>query len=450
MNLTEFKSYIKNKKVAVVGIGRSNMPLIYLLHSFGAKILACDKKEDIGSFQKELSSLGVELSLGDNYLKGIKADIVFRTPGIRPDIEPLENLKKEGAIITSEMDLFFELCPCEIFAVTGSDGKTTTTTLIYEMLKKAGYACHLGGNIGRPLIGDIEKIEQNHKVIVELSSFQLFDIKHSPKVAVITNITPNHLDWHKNYEEYIDAKKRILYNMSESGRFVVNRDCDLTKNIGENLTIGEKIGISFNEEADVYFDGENIVAFGEKYFAKKDIRIVGNHNVYNYMAAIAATKGYITKEQAKAVATEFAGVEHRIEFIRELEGVKYYNSSIDSSPNRTINTLSVFDKNVVLICGGKDKGIPYDEIGLPICEKVKTLILIGKTAQVIKDAVEKAKTTQKPQILMPQSYEEAVNMAKNSTLPGDVVLLSPASTSFDLFANFEERGNLFKKLVNNL
>lgn len=449
MNLLKFKNYIKGKKVAVIGIGRSNMPLIELLNKYGAVITACDKRENLDGVEEHLKNMGVVLSLGEKYLENLSADIVFRTPGMRPDIPELLKLKEQGAVITSEMDLFFELCPCEIFAVTGSDGKTTTTTLIYEMLKEAGYTCHLGGNIGRPLIGDIENIKEEDKVVLELSSFQLFDMNHSPKVAVITNITPNHLDWHKNYEEYIDAKRRITENFGERNTLVVNNDMELTREIGKNVN-GKTITISFTGEADVYFDGTSVIGNGKKYFDKKDIRIVGNHNVYNFMAAIAATTGYVTPENAKTVAENFGGVEHRIEFIRELRGVKYYNSSIDSSPNRTINTLNVFDKNVVLIAGGKDKGIPYDEIGQPICEKVKTLILIGKTAGVIKKAVENAPCENKPQILMPKDYEEAVKMAYENALPGDVVLLSPASTSFDLFKNFEERGNLFKKLVNNL
>lgn len=448
MKLSEFSNYIKGKKVTVLGIGKSNVPLISFLAERGAVITARDKRENLAELGETLEKMGVSLVLGENYLEDIEGEIIFRTPGIRPDLPQIEKAKANGSVVTSEMDLFFELCPCEIFAITGSDGKTTTTTLVCEMLKKAGFTCHLGGNIGRPLLGDIEKIQPDHKVIVELSSFQLFDMTHSPDVAVITNITPNHLDWHVDYEEYIDAKRRITEKFGEKNRLVVNLDNELTAKIGNEVP-GEKVNISYGKTADVYCDGKSIFVNGEKWFDTEVIRIVGKHNVYNYMTAIAATLGRVSKEQAQAVAEEFEGVQHRIEFVRELDGVKYYNSSIDSSPNRTINTLSVFDKNVVLISGGKDKGIPYDEIGAPICAKVKKLVLIGKTAEVIEAAV-KNTPGEKPEIFRATTYPEAVNLARSNAEKGDVVLLSPASTSFDMFNNFEERGDLFKKLVKDL
>ena len=449
MKLSDYKEYKKGKRVTVLGIGKSNVPLISFLTDMGAVITARDKREELGELGENLKKSGVTLVLGDSYLEGIDADVIFRTPGIRPDYPQIEAAKAKGAVVTSEMDLFFELCPCEIFAVTGSDGKTTTTTLVCEMLKKAGYTCHLGGNIGRPLLGDIEKIQPDHKVIVELSSFQLFDMTHSPDVAVITNITPNHLDWHKGYDEYIDAKRRITAKFDQKSRLVVNLDCDLTAETGKTVP-GEKVTVSYGGKADVYCDGKSIIVGGEPWFDISKIRIVGKHNVYNYMTAIAATLGKVTPEQVVAVAEEFEGVQHRIEFVRELDGVKYYNSSIDSSPNRTINTLSVFEKNVVLISGGKDKGIPYDDIGAPICEKVKKLILIGKTADVIEAAVRSAGGTDIPEIFRAQTYPEAVSLARENAACGDVVLLSPASTSFDMFNNFEERGELFKKLVKEL
>ncbi|MDP4119194.1 MAG: UDP-N-acetylmuramoyl-L-alanine--D-glutamate ligase [Bacillota bacterium] len=446
MEIGEYKQYIKNKKIGVIGLGRSNMPLIELLLGYGAQVVACDRKEDIGTAAEKLLNMGATLHLGEGYLDGLEVEILFRTPGIRPDLPQIEQLKRKGTIITSEMDLFFELCPCEIFGVTGSDGKTTTTTLIYELLQSAGYTCHLGGNIGRPLIGDIEKIKPEDKVVVELSSFQLFDMTHSPKVAVITNITPNHLDWHKNVEEYTDAKKNIMKFQGVGDRLIVNLDNIPTREIGKEAK-GEHLQISFNEKADIYCDGEAIYAKGRRVLETADIRIVGKHNVYNYMTAIGATLGYVSDEDIYAVATKFNGVEHRIELVRTLDGVKYYNSSIDSSPNRTKNTLSVFDHNVVLIAGGKDKGIPYDDVGAPIVEKVKVLILTGKTADKIEEAVRMAGGNNIPEIIRAATYKEAVNTAREKAREGDVVLLSPASTSFDMFNNFEERGNLFKKLV---
>ena len=356
MNLSEYKSYIKGKRVTVIGLGRSNVPLIRLLCEMGANITACDKRTDLGETGEGLKKLGVALSLGDSYIDNLQADIIFRTPGMRPDIPEILKAQEKGAVVTSEMDLFFELCPCEIFAITGSDGKTTTTSLVYEMLKKEGFTCHLGGNIGKPLIGDIEKIKPHHKAIVELSSFQLFDMTHSPHTAIITNITPNHLDWHRDYEEYIAAKRRITNYFGENNRLIVNLDDERTTKIAGEAQ-GKKVTLSYGSPADVWCDGTSIFVYGKKYFDTKDIRIVGKHNIYNFMAAIAATAECVSPEAASAVAREFEGVSHRIEFIRELDGVKYYNSSIDSSPNRTINTLKVFDK-VILITGGKDKGIP--------------------------------------------------------------------------------------------
>ena len=446
MNFEEYKKYIKGKKVGVIGLGRSNMPLISLLLSCGAAVTACDKREDIGGNFENLKAEGVTLKLGENYLEGLNSEIVFHSPGVRPDLPQFEVLRKNGAKITSEMDLFFELCPCEIFGVTGSDGKTTTTTLIYKMLQKAGYTCHLGGNIGRPLIGDIEKIKPEDKVIVELSSFQLFDMTHSPKTAVITNITPNHLDWHKDYDEYISSKKNIMRFQKPGDRFIVNLDNDITRRIGDE-TSAEKLGFSIDGAADISLKNGIICVKGKKFLDSALIKIVGKHNIYNYMTAIAATLGYVSRDDVKYVAESFGGVEHRIELVRTLDGVKYYNSSIDSSPNRTKNTLSVFGKNVVLIAGGKDKGIPYDEVGAPICEHVKTLILIGKTSDKIEEAVKKYGKSNIPQIFRADTYQNAVGLARENAENGDVVVLSPASTSFDMFNNFEERGNLFKKLV---
>ncbi len=449
MKVEKFKEYIKGKNVTVIGIGISNRPLIKYLVKNGAFVTACDKKSEsaLGEYAQELKALGVKLSLGDSYLDNLSADIIFKTPGMRYDNPKLLEAQKNGSIITSEMEVFFEICPANIIAVTGSDGKTTTTTLIYTMLKEAGITAHLGGNIGTPLMTKAEEMSKTDYAVLELSSFQLHTMKKSPHIAVITNITPNHLDWHKDYKEYIDAKKNIALYQDENDILVVNNGNEETIKIG-NSAKSQVRTFSAKVDALVHLKNDAIYYGNEEILKVSDIKVPGAHNVENYMSAISAVHDLVDKNTINKVAREFGGVPHRIELVRKLDGVRYYNSSIDSSPNRTINTLNVFCEPVVLIAGGKDKGIPYDEIGKPIKEHVKTLILIGATSKVIDEAVKKAGG--KIPTFFAKTYEEAVNLAKENAISGDVVLLSSASTSFDMFNNFEERGNLFKELVNKL
>lgn len=453
--LDEFKYNVAGKNITVIGIGISNLPLIKYLVSLGANVTACDRRsaEDLGENYTELEKLGVKFNLGDGYLNNLSGDMIFKTPGMRYDVPELLKAKENGSIVTSEMEVFFEVCPSHIIAVTGSDGKTTTTTLIHKMMTDAGYKTWLGGNIGNPLLTDTEEMKENDWVILELSSFQLHTMRKSPEIAVITNISPNHLDMHKDYKEYIDAKKNIMLYQNEGDTLIVNADNQVTADIGKSANGAVKY-FSRNGMADVYLDG-NIIKRGiVEILNIKDIKIPGMHNVENYMAAIAAVSGLVSKEVIVNVAKTFGGVEHRIELVRTLDGVKYYNSSIDSSPNRTINTLRVFPNKVIMIAGGKDKGIPYDEIGPALAEHVKVLILIGATSDKIQEALDaeinKTGNGKDIEVIRATSYEDAVNTARSKAHDGDVVLLSPASTSFDMFRNFEERGNLFKKIVNEL
>ena len=453
--LDEFKYNVAGKNITVIGIGISNLPLIKYLVSLGANVTACDRRsaEDLGENYTELEKLGVKFNLGDGYLNNLSGDMIFKTPGMRYDVPELLKAKENGSIVTSEMEVFFEVCPSHIIAVTGSDGKTTTTTLIHKMMTDAGYKTWLGGNIGNPLLTDTEKMKENDWVILELSSFQLHTMRKSPEIAVITNISPNHLDMHKDYKEYIDAKKNIMLYQNEGDTLIVNADNQVTADIGKSANGAVKY-FSRNGMADVYLDG-NIIKRGiVEILNIKDIKIPGMHNVENYMAAIAAVSGLVSKDVIVNVAKTFGGVEHRIELVRTLDGVKYYNSSIDSSPNRTINTLRVFPNKVIMIAGGKDKGIPYDEIGPALAEHVKVLILIGATSDKIQEALDaeinKTGNGKDIEVIRATSYEDAVNTARSKAHEGDVVLLSPASTSFDMFRNFEERGNLFKKMVNEL
>lgn len=454
--LDEFKQTIKGKTVSVIGIGISNLPLIKYLVSLGAgEVHACDRRdrEKLGDIADNLEDIGVKLHLGADYLDYLTGEYIFRTPGLRYDVPQLIAARERGAIVTSEMELFCRICPSHKIAVTGSDGKTTTTTLIHKMLTDAGYKTWLGGNIGNPLLSDTEQMKPEDWVVLELSSFQLHTMETSPEIAVITNLSPNHLDYHKDYQEYIDAKKNIFLHQNEDGIVVLNKD-----NTDSKPLAGEAKGkvkfFSRQSKADVYLDGEIIKRGDTDVLNIKDIKIPGMHNVENYMTAIAAVEGLVSDDIIVKTAKEFGGVEHRIELVRTLDGVKYYNSSIDSSPNRTINTLRVFPKKVIMISGGKDKGIPYDEIGPAIAEYVKVLILIGATSDKIHDAlnleISRTGKGKDVEVIRAATYEEAVNTAKSKAVEGDVVLLSPASTSFDMFNNFMERGNLFKTLVNNL
>ncbi len=453
--LDEFKDSVRGRDITVIGIGISNLPLIKYLVSLGARVTARDKRDktDLGANYNELEAIGVKFSLGNDYLSDISGDIIFKTPGMRYDVPQLVKAKENGSIITSEMEVFFDVCPSHIIAVTGSDGKTTTTTLIHKMMTKAGYTTWLGGNIGNPLLTDTEKMKKDDWVILELSSFQLHTMRKSPEIAVITNITPNHLDMHKDYQEYIDAKKNIMLYQKEGNCLVLNADNEVTKKIGKEAR-GAVRYFSREDTADVYLDGDVIKRGNVEVLNINDIKIPGMHNVENYMAAIAAVNGLVDDSIIVDTAKSFGGVEHRIELVRILDGVRYYNSSIDSSPNRTINTLRVFPQKVIMIGGGKDKGIPYDELGPALAAYVKTLILIGATSDKIEESLNaEIKRTGKGkniEVIRAKSYEDAVNAARRHASSGDVVILTPASTSFDMFRNFEERGNLFKKIVNEL
>ena len=449
MTYSEYIKSVKDKNIGFLGIGRSNMPLIRMLCAEGISVTVRDgkKKGSFGDMEKELESLGVAMITGEGYLENLGVhDIIYKTPGIRGDKPEILEAIALGSVLTSEMELFFELCPCKIFAVTGSDGKTTTTTLIYKILTEAGYTCHLGGNIGRPLIGDIEKITPTDFAVVELSSFQLFNMKKSADVAVITNISEYHLDWHKDYEEYIEAKKNLYIHQETDDLVVLNDDNFYTREMKDDKD-GNVKTFSRKTEADVYLKDGAIWSDGIEIMKASDIKIPGMHNVENYMAAIAATHFYVSPEDIKNVATTFGGVEHRNELVREVSGVSYYNDSIASSPTRTMATLSSFNEKVILIAGGYDKNLNYEPLGPVIKEKVKHLVLVGATSDKIEAA---AKNAGFSSIERTADFKEAILMAKSVAEKGDKVVLSPASASFDMFKDFEQRGNIFKEIVNSL
>ena len=451
---TAFDRYfqsLQGKRIAVLGLGVSNRPLVRLLLGYGCHVTGCDRtpREKLDAEVLELETLGCTLCVGDGYLDHLEADIVFRTPGMHPDIPALRQLREKGAQVTSEMEVFFGVCPCRLIAVTGSDGKTTTTTLIAEMLKAAGHTVWLGGNIGAPLLPLCQQMQETDYAVVELSSFQLMDMTRSPQVAVVTNLAPNHLDVHRDMDEYVEAKKNIFKFQGASDRLIVNADNEIT----DGFT-GNGITKKFSRVGDAHVclrDG--MICRGETaVLAAEEILLPGVHNIENYMAAIAAVEGLVNDETVCHVARTFGGVEHRIELVRVVNGVRYYNDSIASSPSRTIAGLKSFHQKVILIAGGYDKHIPYDVLGPHICEKVKTLVLGGATGGQIRTAVESCPdyTPGNPKIIDCADFTAAVQAAVEAAGEGDIVLMSPASAAFDQFKNFMERGNYFKKLIKEL
>ena len=440
---------LRGRKIAVLGLGVSNQPLVRLLLSFGCDVTGCDRtpRDKVDEAVLELERLGCRLSLGDTYLDDLYADVVFRTPGMHPGNPALEALRAKGAEVTSEMEVFFEVCPCGILAVTGSDGKTTTTTLISEMLKAEGKTVWLGGNIGTPLLPLVPQMREQDFAVVELSSFQLMDMRRSPMRAVVTNLAPNHLDVHKDMQEYVDAKKNIFAYQNADDRLILNGDNEITASFAGNGVThffsrqGKRCHVRL--EDGVIFRG------GLPVLQTKDILLPGVHNIENYMAAIAAVEGLVSDKAIVHVAQNFGGVEHRIELVRIKDGVRYYNDSIASSPSRTIAGLRSFAEKVILIAGGYDKQIPYDVLGPEICAHVKKLFLCGATADKIRAAVEICGGDQ-PEMMDCGDFEHAVRAAAAAAESGDVVLMSPASASFDQFKNFMVRGECFKKIVKEL
>ena len=461
VKLKAFEKNIKGKRTAVIGLGVSNIPLIDYLYELNAKVTVFDERA-IEALDKniveKINSYGFELVTGRNalhFLRGYK--IIFRSPSCLPTTLQLVSEQKRGAIVTSEIEMLMNTCPCKIIGVTGSDGKTTTTTLIYEILKKGGYNCHLGGNIGIPLFTKVKDFKEDDIVVLELSSFQLMEMEISPDIAVVTNVSPNHLDKHSSYKEYIDAKKNIFAYQSKDGKVVLNYDNEITREFAKDAP-GKVEFFSSKEKLEdgiIYSDGtikeckDNI----RKHIINvKDVHLRGIHNYENICAAIAATSDLVSTEVQIEAIKEFNGVEHRLEFVRELDGVKWYNDSIGTSPTRTIAGLYSFDERIILIAGGYDKNLDYAPLAKPILEKADKIILMGETAPKIEAAISKAIAN--TDIVFPmyrvKDVKQAVERARKISKKGDVILFSPASASFDMFKNFEERGEKFKECVREL
>ena len=458
MTLREYIDRLRGRTVAVIGIGVSNTPLLRLLLREGISVTACDRssREKLGALAGELEAAGAKLQLGDGYLQNLSQDVIFRTPGLRPDVPELEAARAKGSTITSEMEVFFEVCPCPIIAVTGSDGKTTTTTIIAQLLRAAGHTVHVGGNIGHPLLAEAGSIRPTDWAVLELSSFQLMTMTRSPHIAVLTNLAPNHLDVHKSMEEYVWAKENIFRHQQPGDIAVFNLDNAITRELSAHAP-GRALYFSRREEPEngVFLRGNAVISRRDgrerQIMTTEDIRLPGVHNVENYMAAIAAVDGLVPDDVIRTFARAFNGVEHRIELVRTWRGVRFYNDSIASSPSRTIAGLRSFKEKVILIAGGYDKHIPFDVLGPEVVEHVKLLILCGATADKIRAAVEQAPGYRPghPEILDVTPFQRAVETARDRAVPGDVVTLSPACAAFDQFKNFMERGKTFKAIVNS-
>ena len=463
--LIEFNNYLRGRKVAVIGLGVSNIPLIDYLHDLKSEVTFFDGREidDIDkSIVDKIVNYGMSFSFGKGYLdKLVGFDIIFRSPSCLPTVPELVEEAKRGAIITTEIEMVLELCPCLVIGITGSDGKTTTTTLVSEIIKADGKTCHLGGNIGTPLFTKIDQMLPEDIVVLELSSFQLMNMKISPKISIITNITPNHLNVHADMEEYVEAKKNIFKHQDEDGLLILNYDNEITRKCAEEAKGKVVFFSSKNRLNNGYIvdteDGKIKVSengLRRHVFNTKNMKLRGVHNFENASCAIIATKDLVKKESIDQVLTEFKGVEHRLELVKETtERVKWYNDSVSSSPTRTMAGLNAFTfKNIILIAGGYDKNLDYTVLAKPILENCKAAILLGQTADKIENALndELKKSGQEFPIYRCSSLKETVEKADEISIKGDIVLFSPASASFDMFKNFADRGEKFKELVKEI
>lgn len=458
--VSSFFNKMKGKKIAFIGCGRSNLPLTKLFARYGANVTVCDAKDesDFTAVADDLRNAGIRVRCGKDYLDNLDVDIVFRAPGVYFNKPEITAFRERGIVVTSEMEVFFDLCPCKTYAITGTDGKTTTTTIVSEMLRKSGKTVHVGGNIGTPLLPIIEQISADDAAVVELSSFQLFSMRRSPDTAAVTNIYPDHLNVHKDMTEYVEAKKNILLHQNAFSRTVLNMDNTDTNELSD-IVRGNlyKFSRLARPKRGAYLDDNGWLCFvdggnTEPIVHKDTIKIPGMHNVENYLAAICIVHGDVSNSAIADTADSFGGVEHRIEFVRDLDGVRYYNDAIATSPASVKAGLYAFNQRMIVIAGGSDKQLDYNELAQDLNERVKVLILLGETADKIETAVKGyAKyDPQKIQIIRVKSMVDAVSTAHDVAKNGDIVSLSPASASFDMFKDFEERGRIYKSLISAL
>jgi len=445
----------KDKKVGVLGLGEENTTLVKFLVKQDAKVVVCDQKEkgELGEHYDKIKDLPIQFRLGPHYLDHLEDfEVVFRTPGLPYLDKKIQKASLGGVEISSQTKLFFEHCPSPIIGVTGTKGKGTTTALIGEILKE-DKSCYIGGNIGNPPIGFIDKLRADDIVVLELSSFQLHDLEKSPHIAVVLDIKVDHLDYHKNEKEYIEAKKNIVRYQGKNDFAVINADY-LTSFEFAALTGGEVFYFSRRKSVDqgAYVNNDKKIilrsALGDdiEIMAAEKTQLRGEHNLENILAA--ATVSYLAGAKIKAIKralARFKGLEHRLEFIKEINGIRYYNDSFSTTPDTTIAAINSFTEPIILLLGGSEKNADYRHLGQVISNSsVKAIIAIGLTVQRIIKEVKKVKIEIIGEI---KSMPEAIKIARELGRPGDVVLLSPASASFDRFKNYKERGNIFKQVV---
>jgi len=461
MNINTFFDSIKGRSIAFCGIGITNTPLAEMFLDRGFEVTVCDRRNtpELSPALDRLRAKGASVKVGEGYLDDLQADILFRTPGMNWNDPALTALRERGVVVTSEMELFFRVCPAHTIAVTGSCGKTTVSTIIAQILETAGKKVWLGGSIGKAMLPDVEKMSPDDWVVCELSSFQLISMRESPEIALITNISPNHLDTHSSMQEYIDAKANVFLHQSAFDRLVINGDCLVSSSLagrhrGQRLTFSR----TFRPHHGAYVDGSGdirMVSDGSERSIMniRDIRVPGNHNVENFLAAICVTDGIVSDEDIISTAHLFCGVRNCAEFVRCVDGVCYYNDSIATTPDRTIRgMLSLFDKRIILIAGGHDKNLPFDRLGKAVCRKVSLLILMGSTANAIEQSVREQREFDEnaTRIVRATDMAQAVDIASQAAVDGDIVALSPACASFDMYRSFEERGQCFRQEVNRL
>ncbi len=454
----DFKEKLKKQKIAIIGAGVSNIPLLKMLAHEQANITLFDQKElnalnpDI---QKLIDEGCLKCSLGENYLDSLNHfDIIFRSPSFLPNNPYLKEEAKRGSYITTEVEEVIKYAPCKIIGITGSKGKTTTTTITAKILTSLGYNVYVGGNIGTPLFTQIENLKKEDIVVLELSSFQLMNMHVSPDIAVVTNISPDHLDVHGSYEEYINAKKDIFKNAKKDSILVLNSEDEIVSQFAKEAK-GEVRYFGTNKDLDTYYlQNEKIYHQNKEIIDTNQLILKGNHNYLNICAALCAIKDFIKETPSlESILKTIPPVPHRLEFVREINGVKWYNDSASTTPDKCLGGLYAFREKIVLIAGGSDKNIPYTPLAKPVLEKVSKLILFGQTKNKIYTSVMeevKKEGNNTLQIYVLDDLESAVDVANKIAETGEVVLFSPASASFDMFKNAYQRGDIFKKLVNDI
>lgn len=445
---------IKNKKALVVGLARSGISAANLLCRLGARVTITDEKRE-SELSENIRKLtkGISLKLGGhNGVDIAEVDLVVISPGVLWDSPFLNKIRENGIRIISEVELAFKYIKAPLIAVTGTNGKTTTTTLIGEMLKKDDRNVFVGGNIGNPMCEEVLNGSSSELILSEISTFQMEGIEtFKPHISVILNITPDHLDRHKSMAEYIALKKRVFINQNTRDYTVFNMDDKITAALS-NVGKGERIFFSRIREVDngAFVRGNNIIfrrnRKEEIVSTLKDLKIIGVHNIENTLASV-AVGGIcdIPPRLMREVISEFRGIPHRMEFVKEIEGIKFINDSKGTNVGATIKSIESFNEPIILIAGGKDKGSDYLPLKPLIEDRVKFLILIGEAKKKMASVMNGFRN-----ILNAESFEEAVNEAFDKAEKGDVVLLSPACASFDMFRDYEDRGEQFRKIVKSL